>query len=352
MSDMPRITVLMPMRNSETTLCEAVESVLHQTQKDFEFLIIDDASTDETVSILSGYRDPRIVLLRNETNLGVAKTLNRGLDAARGSYIARMDGDDICEPDRLERQLDFMERHPGLGLSGSFVRRFGDGFDYVLRFPRGSDCLRSYVLLGNPLAHPTVIFRRDVLNRHGFRYDSSCSAAQDYELWSRCLRVMNADNLDAPLVHWRANERSVTSVKFSESNRTALCIQRDELARLGISVDDEELAFHRQIGNGSGCSSYAELRRAEQWLKMLLGKNGLVSVYPAEGLRQAVAFVWFRVCLNSSCLGPRVWLIYYKSSISEGYRPVWNEHLMMIVNAFLRCQKGPTGRLSDRSPDA
>ena len=352
MSDIPRITILMPMRNSATTLCEAVESVLRQTHKDFEFLIIDDASTDETVSILNGYRDPRIVLLRNETNLGVAKTLNRGLDAARGSYIARMDGDDICEPDRIERQLAFMERHPGLGLSGSFVRRMGAGFDYVLRFPRGSECLRSYVLLGNPLAHPTVIFRQDALNRHRFRYDSSCGAAQDYELWSRCLRVMDADNLDAPLVHWRANERSVTSARFSESNRTALCIQRAELARLGISIGDEELAFHRQIGNGSGFSSYGELRRAEQWLKMLLGKNVLVSVYPAEGLRQAIAFVWFRVCLNSSCLGPRAWLIYYKSSISEGYRPVWTERLMMIVNAFLRRQKGPAGRLSDRSPNA
>lgn len=340
------------MYNSATTLCEAVESVLRQTQKDFEFLIIDDASTDETLNVLKRYRDPRIVLLHNETNLGVAITLNRGIESARGSYIARMDADDICEPDRLERQLAFMEKHPGLDLSGSFVRRMGDGFDYVLRFPRGSECLRSYVLLGNPLAHPTVIFRRDALNRHEFRYDSSCGAAQDYELWSRCLRVMDADNLDEPLVHWRANERSVTSARFSESNRTALCVQKAELARLGISVNDEELAFHRQIGNGSGCSNYAELQCAEQWLKMLLEKNEMVSVYPAEGLRQAVAFVWFRVCLNSSCLGPMAWLIYYKSSISEGYRPVWNEHLMMIVNAFLRCRKGPTGRLSGRSPDA
>jgi glycosyltransferase involved in cell wall biosynthesis len=351
MPDMPRITILMPVRNSATTLCKAVESVLHQTQKHFEFLIIDDASTDETVNILKRYCDPRIILLRNETNLGVAMTLNRGIESARGSYIARMDADDICEPDRLERQMAFMEKYPGLGLTGSFVRRLGDGLDYVLRFPRGSECLRSYVLLGNPLAHPTVIFRRDELNRHGFRYNSSCRAAQDYELWSRCLRVMDADNLDAPLVHWRANARSVTSARFSESNRTALQVQRAELARLGISVGDEDLAFHRQIGNGSGFSNYTELQRAEEWLKMLLRKNDLLSVYPSEGLRQAVAFVWFRVCLNSTCLGPRVWLIYYKSSISEGYRPVWNERLVMIVNAFLRFRKEPTGRLSEKSFD-
>lgn len=210
---------------------------------------------------------------------------------------------------------------------------------------------RSYVLLGNPLAHPTVIFRREALDRHKFRYDSSCGAAQDYELWSRCLRVLDADNLGVPLVHWRASEHSVTSTRFLESNRTALRIQRAELARLGIFIDDKELAFHRQIGNGSGCSNYSQLRHAEEWLKMLLEKNGKASVYPIEGLRQAVAFVWYRVCLNSSYLGPKVWLIYYKSPISKGYRPVLNEHLMMIMNSCVRYRKGPAGRLPSRSSD-
>lgn len=342
---MERVTVLMPVYNAAPFIRRAIESVLSQSFRDFEFLIIDDGSTDDSQSIVKSYSDSRIRLVQNEENMGVAKTLNRGLGLAAGEYIARMDGDDVCEPDRLELQVRFMEDRPGLALSGTFVRRFAESGNYVLRFPQGSTCLRSYVLLGNPLAHPTVIFRREVFVESGFRYDPECKAAQDYDLWSRCLRTIEADNLPAPLVHWRATERSVTSARFAESNRQALRIQQAELVRLGIAATEEQLAFHRQVGNGSGFACLEGLERADHWLRQLIEKNREVHVYPDEGLQQAAAFVWFRVCLNSSGLGPAVRRIYSSSPVSEGYCPAWRERLMMWANAALRLRRQPAGRL-------
>ena len=126
---MPRISVIMPAYNAEKYIREAIDSILAQTYTDFEFIIIDDASTDATASIVESYSDERIRFFRNEHNMGVANTLNRGLDLAVGEYIARMDSDDISLPERFAKQVEFMDTHTDVIVCGSNAIVFGDGIN-------------------------------------------------------------------------------------------------------------------------------------------------------------------------------------------------------------------------------
>ena len=123
----PKISVVMPAYNAENYIREAIDSILAQTFRDFEFLIIDDGSTDHTVEIIRSYSDSRIRLYQNERNMGVAATLNRGLDLARGEYIARMDADDISLPERFAKQAAYMDAHPDVAVCGSNIILFSEG---------------------------------------------------------------------------------------------------------------------------------------------------------------------------------------------------------------------------------
>ena len=341
---MPIVTVLMPVYNAGKFLRDAVDSILKQSFSDFEFLIIDDGSTDESQSIIRSYKDSRIKFVQNEKNLGVAATLNRGLALARGEYIARMDADDLSDPTRLEKQLNFLEKHRSLGLIGSWVRYFNRQKSYVLRYPVGVNCVRAYVLLGNPLAHPSVMIRKDIFKKYGLRYDETCVAAQDYELWQRCVTKFAFDNIPDPLVHWRANEEGVTQARFIQSNEQTLCIQKQELERLGIIVSEKELKMHREIGNGSGFDTLKEIEKAVEWLDKLVKVNDQKGVYPKEGLRQAAAFAWFRICVNSSGLGFRVLKMYWRSCYRSYYNPGVKEFLQLIMNALFKFRKESVGK--------
>ena len=118
----PSITVLMPVYNAERFLSEAIDSILHQTLTNFEFLIIDDGSTDNSLKIINSYRDQRIILVRNGTNLGITASLNKGIELAKGHLIARMDADDISYPDRLQKQYDYLNQHPDCAMVSTLAR--------------------------------------------------------------------------------------------------------------------------------------------------------------------------------------------------------------------------------------
>ncbi len=129
----PKVTVLMPVYNAEKYLKTAIESILKQTFSDFELLIINDGSTDGSEEIIRSFNDKRIRLFNNEQNLGIIKTLNKGLNLAKGEYIIRMDADDISLPDRLELQVKYMEENPGIGISGTQARIFGDTKKFTIK---------------------------------------------------------------------------------------------------------------------------------------------------------------------------------------------------------------------------
>jgi len=196
-------SVLMSVYNGERSLREAVESVQRQNFADFEFIIIDDGSTDRTWRLLSDFaaRDSRIVLLYNEKNMGLTRSLNKGLGAAVGDYIVRQDADDVSLPERLSAQIGFLEKHPDVAAVGSAVRLI-DGNGRVgtdAYSPPDHESICAHLLLTNCLCHTALVARSSALKQIG-GYDSGLPYSQDYDLWSRLSRMGKLHALPAVLV--------------------------------------------------------------------------------------------------------------------------------------------------------
>ena len=318
---MPRVTILMPVYNAGKFLREAVDSILAQSFSDFEFLIIDDGSSDGSQSIIRSYDDSRIRLMQNEKNLGVAATLNRGLDLARCEYIARMDADDISMHHRLGKQIHFMDENPKLGVSGTWIRLFGDQPRVVDRCPVGASVVKAYMLFDNPMFHPTVIMRRDAMHRFGLLYDHVYYRTEDFDLWTRAVGHFPLDNLPVPLVRFRCHYSSVTSMASDIMKQQACAILRRGLAQLQVEPTEEELDFHYAVAKGHRFNSVADIRQAEQWLDMLSGQNRKTGYFPEKAFSKVIGMIWFRLCRNSTPLGVWIWKAYRSSIFSAGYLP-------------------------------
>jgi len=208
----PTVSVLMSVYNGEQFLSEAVESILDQTYRDFEFIVVNDGSTDGTQNILESCHDERIVRV-NQERTGLTKALNRGLSRARGEYIARMDADDISLPERLERQVAFLDRNPTVALVGCnmvVIDETGATVS-VIDVPVENEEIKWQLLFRNRFGHSAVMFRRECLSRVG-TYDETIPYAQDYDLWLRISQHYSLGNLREYLHQWRLNARSGISV--------------------------------------------------------------------------------------------------------------------------------------------
>lgn len=218
-----KVSVLMSVYNGEKHLREAIDSILDQTYEDFEFIIVNDGSTDSSEEIIQGYDDIRIKYLKRE-NGGLSAALNTGLSSAKGDYIARMDADDIALRDRLEKQLAYMEEHPNivaLGAGITYIEEGGDTiFSYVNRMT--SDEIRENIYQMCPIAHPTVIYRRDVALKCGGYYEKIRQYFEDHLLFKKMLKYGDLYNMQEPLLKYRLVSTSITSNKEFKSEYIAI----------------------------------------------------------------------------------------------------------------------------------
>lgn len=236
----PLVTVLMSVHNGEKYLETAVNSILRQTLRDFNFLIIDDASTDNSPQMLKEFarKDARIRILTNRTNLGLAASLNRGISQIETRYIARMDADDIAVPQRLERQLQYMESHPEIAAVGSGVGRFSinNNFCFHIYQPACSPNIiknRSYNI-GPQLVHPTVVVRTEALKKVG-NYREQFISTQDYDLWLRMLESYELSNLPEILLYYRKEQQGISFQRQSEQSiNHILALQSSEYRRKNL----------------------------------------------------------------------------------------------------------------------
>lgn len=219
----PTISIIMAVYNGGEHLRSAIDSVLAQSFTDFELVVVNDASTDDSVAQIEGYDDPRIKLLHNEENKGLAASLNVGLKEAKGRYIARMDADDLAVPERLKKQLSFLEKHPDIGLLGSNAVAIDDVDEMIGVFQRWEtdDVIRWVAMFDNPFIHSSVMFRHSLLTENSLLYDESLVASQDYDLWVKMLKVTQGANCFEPLILFRQHQKSisVTKARIQQDNR-------------------------------------------------------------------------------------------------------------------------------------
>jgi glycosyltransferase involved in cell wall biosynthesis len=184
----PVISIVMPFYNAAPYLAEAVQSMLDQTFSDFELILINDGSTDNSEQVIRGFNDPRIKYIRNEGNKGLVYSLNKGLDEARGVFIARMDGDDISLPERLQKQVQYLKAHPEADLLATTVQLINEKGQHTGYWKEDRDNINpahiyEFLPVNNCIAHPSVLARAEKIK--SLRYREAQGQAEDYDLWLR-----------------------------------------------------------------------------------------------------------------------------------------------------------------------
>lgn len=251
----PFVSVLMSVYNAERYLEEAIQSVLAQTYENFEFIIVDDGSEDGSLAIINQIKDKRIRLIVNEKNKGLIYSLNKGLDAAVGKYIIRMDADDISDPERFDTQIRYMEKHPEIGISGTAYQSFGEGLSFKTRILESNPLQNKADLMFYPvLAHPSVIMRKSVLDENNLRYREEFKNAEDYGLWVEASNFTKISNVKKKLLNYRILDKSITrqaNKDFNSRFNIHKKIYQLYFERVGLHLSDRELLLHFIISDNN-----------------------------------------------------------------------------------------------------
>lgn len=250
------VSIVTSARNEERHLEGTIVNVLGQTLKEWEWIIVDDGSSDGTWEILNRWaeREERLILFRNDSTEGLGRSLNKAIRASRGRYIARMDADDLCRPDRLERQCLFLDQNPRVGLVGSF-NHVMDEDGRVLetwRFQRTPEEIHYTLQFQNCLCHSSVMLRRGLLEKIGL-YREDLPAAQDYELWLRVSHRSALYKIPEPLVSWRLRHGGVSMARREEQAAVAQEIALNNLSGL-LGEEVPSLFLATVLGRGTPLS--------------------------------------------------------------------------------------------------
>ena len=325
----PRVTVLLPVHNGAAFVAAAVESVLGQTFRDFELLLIDDGSTDESFELCAGFRDPRISLVSNGANLGLIATLNKGLALAKGDYVARMDCDDVSLPERLEKQVAFMDEHPGVGVCGTWYQLLAESGAVTMAPPTDDRLIRFFLLLDNPLAHSTVMLRRSMLDEFKLRYDPDFRHAEDYEFWNRCADYTELANLPEVLLRYARHEGNISSRHREAQKTTADRVRARGLNLLGLEPSVQELALHHRLCNHEAVGDIAELEQCGNWISRLLAAGCQRWGLAEQELTPLLAESWYGACGKRAGDGWKTWRIFRSCPAGRAAAPRWQWKLLL-----------------------
>lgn len=297
------ISVLMSVYNAEEYLRIAIESILNQTYTDFEFIIINDGSTDQSKAIINSYKDKRIKLIDNVKNSGLVFSLNKGIDSAAGEYIARMDADDISLPERFEKQIEFLNKETDVALvssSGTYIDENGIDKKY-LEFPVSAHLIFTYLFFGNPIIHTSVFIKTDVLRK--YKYKKDYYLAEDYFLWSQIAKDHKVANIPEPLVKYRFHESSISLQKKFEQEECVKKVLVYHLSNIGLNdLPEETKNLHYKLLNykfDSQTIAIKEIWQAHRWLKILIYQNNKTKVYDIQFFKSKIKTTWVS-CFNFS----------------------------------------------------
>lgn len=310
----PLVTVLLPVHNAEAYVAEAVRSILGQTFSDFELLLINDGSTDNSLAVMQSIHDKRIRLVNNEVNIRLIATLNKGIQLAQGKYIARMDADDVSLPERLRKQVEFMEAHPQVGVCGTWFAHLGNT-SRVVRYPVHDADIRIMMLYQTPFCHPSVIIRKEVLQKHQLQFSPDFIHGEDYELWARLSALTRFANIPEVLLHYRVHPGSVSASHASVQHEKTNTVIRMLFHKTGMTISNEEIRVFRDVAYSQFNADTSFIAQAERILMQLIEANLHSQFLPHLQLTQFVAEKWFHLCYNTTTLGNWVRRKYFSSSL-------------------------------------
>lgn len=247
---MPQTTVLIPAYNCGKFISDAINSVLKQSYSDYEILVIDDGSTDNTENVIKSIASDKIIYLKNDENSGIVKTLNKGIELARGKYIARMDADDIMLGNRLQLQIDFLEQNPDYGMVGGWYQIMDENgkFKKAINLPTDYELLKIGLFFFNQFAHPTVTMRSSLLKK--LKYKQEFIYCEDFDLWTRFSKITKTANLPYYFLSYRWYDSNSCHTKQKELRTSVAELFSREFDELDISYTAKDLMLHLIVNFG------------------------------------------------------------------------------------------------------
>ncbi len=290
----PVVSVLMSVYERMDYLDEAVNSILYQTFPDFELIVVIEYSErqEEICMKLEEFHDPRIVVLKNDSRLGFAASLNAGIEAAKGIFIARMDDDDISELQRFERQLMHFDIHPEIDICGTYARSFMQYCEVWDGYPLTPESARTTLLFGTPLCHPSVMIRKAALDRYELRYSSDVYT-EDYDLWARAVEHLNIGNVPEILLNYRLSGNNVTWRHTDDVHFAHLDVMRWQLNHyLKLYPTDSELSLiNGRVNMLRACYVHSvdtAERMRNSYLQKVFDQNARIGFYDPEELAKSI----------------------------------------------------------------
>jgi len=331
---MPAISVLMPVYNAGQFLKEAVDSILNQTFTDFEFLIFNDGSTDDSKKILSAYTDPRIRLMNFDINQGYVPLLNLGLEIARGEYIARMDADDVSAVTRFQKQYEFLQQHPDYILCGSRYTIIGTGRKFNL--PIDDHEIKLRMLCSNPLCHPSILVRKEILSRNNIRYDERHMPSEDFEMWTQLSDFGKFYNFSESLLFYRLHNNNISFRKQTQEQEGFFRLTRKKyiskfFRNTGLTDFGEATLYELFSGN---YSDYKDLLKFRDLLQKIIKANYRYAVRSDE-VHSFLEQCYFNQCTASTRLGIKAFLLGNEFGF---YKIPWMLNLKLLIKSVIRYQ--------------
>lgn len=329
----PKVSVIMAVFNGEKYLTESINSILKQTYSDFEFIIIDDSSTDQSQTIIKSFRDQRIRFFKNQTNRGLPYSLNRGIKISQGTYLVRMDQDDISFPKRIEAQVRFMNVNPDIAISGTAVVTTVGKCKEVHKRLSNYEEIKGTLLFHNVLAHSSVIIRKEAIIRAKLLYDPTAKNAEDYEFWTRCCWKVKMTNLATPLIFYRRHLDQMVSQPEIESVKTIF--RNRMLKRFIDNPTKKEVKLHSRIAGGITVIDWKEIIIIENWLRKILFVNNSKQLVEKRAMLTVLESQWFNICAKSARLGFGVFYRYITFPITRLAPKKWSHIFILIIKTCL-----------------
>ncbi len=296
----PTVSVMTVVKGECLFLEETIVSVLGQTFSDFEWVFIEDEIGESAKKILLRYAasDQRIKIF-NQIKAGLSSARNQAVTMSTGKYCAVADSDDVFLPNRLEKQVDFLENRPDISLCGAWIKTFGGKHDEVRKTPVDDAAIRASLIFNNPFAHSTVVWRRQDILHTGQQYE--LDSAEDYDLWVRLSKFIHFANLSEILVLYRIHPDQHSN--FTENNglflNSTLLIRTRQIKALKIEPTKQEIDTHQKISLGQLQQDDAFVKKTETWLLKLRIANQKQRLYPEPQFKQLLASQWYWACLKA-----------------------------------------------------
>ncbi|NDW09238.1 glycosyltransferase family 2 protein [Dysgonomonas sp. 520] len=342
MQNKPLVSVLMPCYNAEAFVEEALLSILNQTYRNLEVIAINDCSKDNTLGVLEkiAAKDSRVKIFNNDTNLKLIETLNKGIDLCSGIYIARMDADDISLPERIEKEVSFLEQNADYDIVSTNFSTFRTGKKklYPHVNPSKFEDIQAFTLFKSCVCHPAVMIRKSMFSRFNLRFEEDYLHVEDYALWSKAVYLTKIANINESLLHYRVHGSQISTKHEQEQLENKKKVFIIHCNHLGLRKDPEFLDIYASVAESVPKeSSFEYLEKCESFMLDLIDLNKRKPFCSHTYLQNMLSLHWLRCCANSR-LGLKVLKKCFSSTLyrKENYKT--QDYIILYVKCIFRME--------------